>query len=820
MRTDMEQYYKGVAKMENWELSQMGGIKRRRGLRRVRQTLSVYSKLIPYVYSYADGDNMRYIIEVAPTQVRVMNDKGEPVKTFTRGVSKDEESGSIINFDFRNGFRHQQIGKMMLLTSQDNPVMVVERSESGMWNMREWTFKHLPWRYEEERDTEVILNPDYSVSFSNDEDGNETNLRLSVADYIRISYWIEQAEATSNGADLRKNVKVVKDFPATATKGDKFAIATGMTTEYFVCTADWETKNYVASLDSPVNYPNNFLAAETTDDFEDITPVYSINDAPSKDGKIAKGDKIAIKSGYWEYYTCIKDFTYQSGKDKKFAAYPDYFVRGIAVGSALPCMGEWEFLCSGSWYGSYEVRRHFSKTAIDSDWEPRGMSFSRIAAASNTIVTGTEADEECYLRLFLTRSKRVHDNNIAAGFPMDICGNRLIVKGYKHSAIIKATPTTDGDITWRCTNKVKPVMVSERKSSDWSWQAFSARYGFPLHSIVFNKRLVFASTKHQPQTLWFSRTDDLDNFLTGDIDTASIVVSMDTPSQNPICWIHSRTLNLMVGTCEGEFIINTGRAQGGVTSSNITLENHGFVGSHEIHSVGVNDKVIFIERGSGRAREYGYSLEADGYRSIDLSVFAPHILKEHGGVQDLAVTRKPDTVLMMVLKDGQLALCVYNSFHNVKGWHRWKTDGEFKAVCCMPDGNNDDKIFFVVWHRYNSGLQSWIEVIDKDSNYLDHGVDYVSYLETNSLTNALEQRPAKDNKPRFWMHMGKEFEKKNDNFNLSTNKGVTWRWDANHESVIPKGWKEYTVPCGWDYECTVSVRVKGNNACEILALTR
>lgn len=344
MRTDMEQYYKGVAKMENWELSQMGGIKRRRGLRRVRQTLSVYSKLIPYVYSYADGDNMRYIIEVAPTQVRVMNDKGEPVKTFTRGVYKDEESGSIINFDFRNGFRYQQIGKMMLLTSQDNPVMVVERSESGMWNMREWTFKHLPWRYEEERDTEVILNPDYSVSFSNDEDGNETNLRLSVADYIRISYWIEQAEATSNGADLRKNVKVVKDFPATATKGDKFAIATGMTTEYFVCTADWETKNYVASLDSPVNYPNNFLAAETTDDFEDITPVYSINDAPSKDGKISKGDQIAIKSGYWEYYTCIKDFTYQSGKDKKFTAYPDYFVRGIAVGSALPCMGEWEFL--------------------------------------------------------------------------------------------------------------------------------------------------------------------------------------------------------------------------------------------------------------------------------------------------------------------------------------------------------------------------------------------------------------------------------------------------------------------------------------------
>lgn len=835
VRSDMEQYFKGVARLENWELSQMGGIRRRRGLRRVCAALGEDSRLVPFIYSYADLKDVRFVVEFSKTSIRVISEEGKIVRSFT--------SGGSLSFSLNEDFRTEQIGKVMLITSENNPPLALERDEYGEWSLKHWGFKHRPWRhvdgYRDEAITiKHISGNNYSVEFSEELDDSETDASISKKDWLRARFWLEQAEAKAKSSTLRGGVEIVTEVPESATVGDKFAVSSDETLEYFVCSADWNTSNYVAGLDSPLNYPNNFIEAENAEGFDEVTPVYSIHDISGD--KIAKGTKIAIKSGYWEYYYCIKALSgVETGK--KFREYPGHFVRGLPVGRAIPCKGEWEFLCSGVWYGSYEVRRNYEQYTLSADWEERGISFSRIAEASNIIITGTEADEECYLRLFLTRSKKMSDKAsnktdkevLAAGFPVDSCGNRLIVKGYKHEMVLLAQKDSAGYLMWTCQDKIKvtqsgadALWIGGRETKDWSWQAFSERYGYPLHAKVFNKRLVFASTKQQPQTLWFSRTDDLDNFMTGDVDTSAIVVSMDTPSQNPICWVHARDYNLMIGTCEGEYIISTGREQGGVTNSNIVLQNHGFIGSQGLTALGVEDKVVYVERGSSRVREYGYSLEVDGYRSVDLSIFASHILREHGGVRQLSVYRKPDTVLMAVLNDGQLAMCVYNSMQQVKGWHRWITDGKFRSACSLPNGINDDNLFFIVHHEKKAAngavlsTETWIETVDQKSNFTDHGKDYVSFMQTNSLTNALQQRPAKDNQPRFWLYMPNGFTKKGDNFNLSTTKGKTWRYDANHSTVIPPGWKEYSVSSGWDYDCTVSLKVKGNNAFQLLALTR
>ena len=834
MRSDMEQYYKGVAKLENWELSQMGGIRRRRGLRRLTKAMNADSKLVPFIYSYADVEDARFLIEFTKASIRVLSEEGKVVATF--------RSGNDVSFLLDGDFRTEQIGRFLLITSANNPVMALERDEYGEWTLDEWRFKCRPWRHVDGlRDEDVTIKciggSLYDVTFTDEETTKLALQDVKKDDWLRAGFWLEQAEAKAGSSELRSGVTIVSAVPEKASVGDKFAVAGDETVEYFVCTADWATTNYVSGLDSPLNYPNNFIEAENADGYDDVTPVYSIHDIEGE--KITKGTKIAIKSGYWEY-------------DAKFSDFPGNFIRGLPVGHALPCKGEWEFLCSGVWCGSYEVRRNYEHSTISNDWEERGISFSRIAEASNTIITGTEADEECYMRLFLTRSKKMADKSedeeggktdkevLAAGFPMDSCGNRLIVKGYKHELVLQVQKDSDGYVMWTCHDKVQlkvdGAWLGGRDTRDWSWQAFSERYGYPLHAKVFNKRLVFASTKEQPQTLWFSRTDDLDNFMVTDVDTSSIVVSMDTPSLNPICWVHARSNNLMIGTCEGEYIISSWREQSsvtssnrkqvGVTSSNIVLQNHGFIGSHEMAALGVQDKVIYVERGSSRVREYGYSLDVDGYRSVDLSILASHILQEHGGVRQMAFYRKPDTVLMAVLNDGQLGMCVYNNTQQIKGWHRWTTDGKFISACSLPDGNNDDKLFFVVHHEQKAAngavlsTETWVETVDGKSDYTDHGKDYVSYVETNNLLNSLQQRPARDNAPRFWLYMPDGFKKQNDNFNLSTTKGKTWRWDANHISDIPAGWKEYSVSCGWDYECTVSIRVKGNNAFKLLAVTR
>ena len=275
VRSDMEQYFKGVARLENWELSQMGGIRRRRGLRRVCAALGEDSRLVPFIYSYADLNGVRFVVEFSKTSIRVISEEGKIVRSFT--------SGGSLSFSLNEDFRTEQIGKVMLITSENNPPLALERDEYGEWSLKHWGFKHRPWRhvdgYRDEAITiKHISGNNYSVEFSEELDDSETDASISKKDWLRARFWLEQAEAKAKSSTLRGGVEIVTEVPESATVGDKFAVSSDETLEYFVCSADWDTSNYVAGLDSPLNYPNNFIEAENAEGFDDVKPVYSIHD--------------------------------------------------------------------------------------------------------------------------------------------------------------------------------------------------------------------------------------------------------------------------------------------------------------------------------------------------------------------------------------------------------------------------------------------------------------------------------------------------------------------------------------------------------------
>ena len=824
-RCDLDAYMRGCRVLENWVVSQMGGVKRRRGMRYFADALSEHSRLVPYVYSYADADGLRFLVEIAGDVVRVLDMEGAEAARFTDG-----EDGMDFYLD-PDTVRWRQLNALLYLTTQDNRPMVLKRDGDGVWTLEAWEFKHHPWRYvNEKRDHPLVLtckpvlgDVRYTVEFDPKEEPRES--AIESADLLRASFWLEQQEAFAKGGDLRRNV-IITDGLRTASKGDRLAVHTDTTVKYYICKQTLSADVYTEGLDEPACYPDCFVEAENLDGFEGVTPVYSVKDVTGN-GFVDKGTKVAIKSGYWEYFTCIRDFTEEDMVDlgTGFGDYPGYFVRGLAVGNALTCRGKWEFYCSGLWYGSYEVRKCYDSGDLGSDWETAGTSFSRIGEASNTQLTGDESDEECFLRLFLTRSKFM-GASLASGFPADSCGNRLIVPGYRHDMVLRAVPTLDdaGEVAaveWSCEDKVPVEWVGRRTVHNWSWAAFSERYGFPLLCEVYNQRLVFASTLEQPQTVWMSRTDDFNNFSTGDSDDAALALTMATSSQNPVCWMMAQSHRLLPGTSEAEWVISAGSSQGSITNSNAQIEDHGHVGSAAIPALMATDKVLYIERGSGRCYEYGYSFETDGYRSKDLTVLAPHILRDHGGVKHGTMLRKPDTVAVFVLADGQLALCTYNTMHEVNAWHRWITNGHILAACAMPDGNRSDRLFLVVKRETYTAAGDladsslYIEVVDDDSPYDDVGNDYVSTLLTNALINPLEARVERTPKFPVAVLFGQDC--------LTeplrvTGDGEQWVPVASNAPVMTKGWHEVITVNRWQYEHVVGLRFSGPAGCEFLAM--
>ena len=797
-RADLDAYMRGCRKLENWELSQMGGVKRRRGMRSFADC-ETGALLIPFVYSYS-GEGNRFLIVLEKNTLRVLDMEGAEVATFPTTLPPTD-------------VRYLQINALMLLTTPDNPPMALEVSEELEWTLHEYEIKEPPWRFDnEKRDTRVVVTKGkngFLVEFDEAEDEGETDV-YQVGDELRVSFWTEQKEAKSEVKKLLDGVRVVEKLSA-CNKGDRVAIVGELTRSYWVCTKDWHDV-YVEGLEAPEDYSDNFSNVYDVATFSDAKEVTSVHEVTG--GNMDKGKKFVMLSGYWEYYTCIKDFTaldIVEGADS-FADYPGHFVRGLAIGDALPCRGKWNFYCSGLWYGSYEVRKNYESDDLSGEWETCGVSFSRLGEGSNDQLTGDESDEECYLRLFITRSK-YRNRGMDSGFPPEICGNRLIVPGYRHDMRLRFVGVDDynGDNLFEYANKVKVDWEGRREAENWSWKAWSRRYGYPVVAAVCQQRLCFAGSYDQPQTVWMSRTDDINNFATGDSDDSAIVRTLYSSSQNPICWMKETRNQLIVGTAEAEWTIGSNNAA--MTPSASPITRHSMTGSMDGEVVvQAAEKVLFVERGSGRVYEWGYSFDIDGYRARDLTVLAPHVLRDHGGAVQATLLRKPDTVAVYALADGQVALCTYNNFQEVNAWHRWTTDGKVKSVCAMPDGERSDRLFLVV---ERSGKER-IEVVDEDSYYVDDGSrDYVSELVTNALNNPLEQLVKKQPKRPILVKFGEPCTRR---YLQIAVEGTAYTEIAKEALVLEAGWNELLPENTWTFENAVGLRFTGREGCHILAL--
>ena len=810
-RADIEQYGRGCSTLENWEVSQMGGVKRRRGMRHFATAYGASSRLVPYVYSYTEGDGYRFLCDVGADRMRVFGADGAVLFEAVSG------QGVTLNFDLPT-LHWKQINKLLILTCATQQPMVLQLDD-GVWTLKPWSFKHRPWKDTGERDWSLTLSkvgsvdgvPVYSPRFADGTPDAETVFPGLALDYLRATAFIEQQESGWSGARIREGVTIVSSVPETARKGDKFAVLEEPVYKAFSCINQFASNdNYVAGLDSPANYQGFFSAvADDDSSFADAEVISTVQGRT-----FAKGAKVRLRLQFWRYWTCVRDFGKADDGSSDFASYPDFFADGLQASDAILGKSSWSFYCSGLWYGEYKVKRNYdSFDPLSEKWETRGISRSNLTAPSNISCSGTEADEECALMLFLTRSRALSTEDLAKGFVPDSCENRLIVSAYARdyefsvryfSWGAQAVPVSTLHIGWE----------GERMFSNWSWGAFSERYGFPLFAEVFQSRLVFAATQAQPQTLWMSRTDDLDNFMAGSTDDAAIALTLRTTSQNPICWLLAQSNRIMLGTGEGEFAIGGGQAVA-VTAKNATANDHSHVGSASIDALAVVDKVLYVERGAGRVYEFGYNLETDGYLSRDLSVFAPHILPGHGGAVHSALLRKPDTVALFTLADGQLALCTYNAHQEVKAWHRWVTDGSILDVAALPDGRNADRLFLLV----ERGDSVDVEVVDNQSDFEDNGHnDYVSVLVTNPLNNPLESFVKKRNDAVFHLCFGEPFTKEDDNITISKNDGHSFNVDYQDHHVFERGWHDFKAHDGWEYETIACIRVHGNNGCNILAL--
>jgi hypothetical protein len=237
---------------------------------------------------------------------------------------------------------------------------------------------------------------------------------------------------------------------------------------------------------------------------------------------------------------------------------------------------------------------------------------------------------------------------------------------------------------------------------------------YPSVVTFFEQRLVFGATNNNPQTLWFSKNGDYENFTTGTGDDDALVYTIASNQVNAIRYL-SATRVLTIGTTGGEYVL-TATSDGPVTPTTTLIRKYSNYGSAAIEPVQVADVTLFVQRGGRKVREFRYvgDINVSAYQAPDITIVAEHITA--GGLSAFAYQQEPDGVIWAVRADGTLLGVTYRREEEVVAWHKHLIGGEFsggqavvESIATLPSDTGEDELYMIVKRTINGVTKRYVE---------------------------------------------------------------------------------------------------------------
>lgn len=262
-------------------------------------------------------------------------------------------------------------------------------------------------------------------------------------------------------------------------------------------------------------------------------------------------------------------------------------------------------------------------------------------------------------------------------------------------------------------------VVDEGTTHRWNKGAWYVG-NYPATVGFHEERLCFAGTLAEPQTGWMTMSADFVNFaLTSEtlsvLDNSAITFTVAGNTVNQAMWLASRKI-LLMGTAGGEWALSPSNSSAtALTPTNASAALQSSYGSAYAQPVSAANSVIYLQLGGHKLRQMSYDYQVDGQVSLDLTIWAEHILREHGGGLQVAYQRVPESVVYVRCADGQVCMLTYEPDQKVYAWSRLILggDGFCESICVIPDGT-DSYLYLVVSRTVDGANVRTIEYIPTD----------------------------------------------------------------------------------------------------------
>lgn len=245
----------------------------------------------------------------------------------------------------------------------------------------------------------------------------------------------------------------------------------------------------------------------------------------------------------------------------------------------------------------------------------------------------------------------------------------------------------------------------------------------------YEQRRWLAGTSGEPQTVWATRNGTETN-LTSSVpsrDDDALKFRIAAQQQNAIRHLLPLS-DLIALTAGGEFRIFADNAPN-ITPSSLSIKPQGYSGANNVQPALTSSSILYVQAQGSRVRELAYNWEANAYRSIDISIMAPHLFNGYT-LREVAYQRAPDQTLWAVRNDGVLLSLSYVPEQQVYAWAQHTTDGLIESACVVSEGN-EDVLYVVVQRTVNGRAARYVERMrsrlfteQADAFFVDSGLTY------------------------------------------------------------------------------------------------
>ncbi|MBR3632121.1 MAG: hypothetical protein IKN49_03545 [Elusimicrobiaceae bacterium] len=343
------------------------------------------------------------------------------------------------------------------------------------------------------------------------------------------------------------------------------------------------------------------------------------------------------------------------------------------ISNTIQTGGDWSLRTTGTWYG--EIVLESSEDQVT--WE-KVKHFTKAENEGNISMVGN-----------LAPSAKMHYLRVRCLGIAGEMGYVLQAEAFDQEGIVKLLHYVDAR---RMQVSIQRHLGDSGWTYDWAEGAFSQDAGFPGCVFFYQDRLGLAGTKREPQSIWFSKTGEYNDFGYNRtlIDSDAISITL---SSNKLNAINSVVVGgkLLVFTAGSEWSVGSNSA---LTPYNIEVAQEGERGASSVAPVVVGNRALYVQARGGILRDFYYEYSSDSYTGRDLTLRAKHLFFNRE-ITQMSYQQEPDNLVWCILDDGALLSLTYLAEENVFAWTQHQTQGSFVSVCTIP-AKGYDATWFVV----------------------------------------------------------------------------------------------------------------------------